>query len=354
MLAINVQLASSQGGQDGHCIFIDSEGSLTRQRLDQMLKRYQDQYDTTQFLKHIHVFRVLDHIELVILLRQLPSIIRDLTKVKLLILDSVAHPFGIHIHQNKLRYSLMNFTGQTLLKLSSQFNLKCVVTNHLTKPRMSDTWRPALGPTWTQWCHHRIVLCRRRHQRFAYHFSENDSMALDIAPFSITATGIGKADDETMRLLAQAVKRHQHIPTMDSSTDDRTQAASNQNLDDPEFEDDEDDLWNQPNLIAMLSEIPSDTQIAQDSKQPIQYTLVPDSQPLDEDAKPLLQELQQANDQIVSMIQKRAQSDHDTDDNDNDVPCKRPHFQLEEVWGSDDEQDEQWLSQLIEASSSSF
>jgi RAD51-like protein 2 len=118
-LAHNVQLPRKLGGAGGECIYIDTEGSFLTSRLIEIAKAH----DVDSTLKGIHLFRVLDHTELIALIRQLRDIVQSYPKVKLIIIDSLAYHFRLNVLDAKSRGAILDFIARTLLEIAKRFEL---------------------------------------------------------------------------------------------------------------------------------------------------------------------------------------------------------------------------------------
>lgn len=118
-LAVNVQLPKSQGGVEGECIYIDTEGSFQSSRIVQMARKY----NVGSILKGIHLFRVLDHTELLALIKQLPTILKEYTKIKLIIIDSIAYHFRLNVLDSGARIAILDYIAQLLLELAKRNDL---------------------------------------------------------------------------------------------------------------------------------------------------------------------------------------------------------------------------------------
>jgi RAD51-like protein 2 len=118
-LAVNVQLPKNQGGIQGECIYIDTEGSFQSSRIVSMARKN----DVESILKGIHLFRVLDHTELLALIKQLPIILKEYTKVKLIIIDSIAYHFRLNVLDSRARIAILDYIAQSLLELAKRNDL---------------------------------------------------------------------------------------------------------------------------------------------------------------------------------------------------------------------------------------
>ncbi|KAG0192433.1 DNA repair protein rad51c [Apophysomyces sp. BC1034] len=122
-LALNVQLEKHGGGLEGECIYIDTEGSLLTQRIAEMAERSENGDTLERILEKIHVFRVLDHAELIAIIRQLPMILKEKPNVKLVILDSIAFHMRLNVRDARVRTNLLQLISQTLMKIADQHEL---------------------------------------------------------------------------------------------------------------------------------------------------------------------------------------------------------------------------------------
>ncbi|CAO3701435.1 unnamed protein product [Rhizopus microsporus] len=195
-LAVNVQLKPEEGGVQGECIYIDTEGSFLTSRLIDMARKY----DIESVSKGIHLFRVLNHIELIALVRQLPSILKEYTNVKLIIIDSIAYHFRLNTMDSKRRTHFVNYIGHSLVQIATKNKLAIIVTNHVTINGIDGRWTPSLGPSWGHWCHNRLYLYRKRQFRFGYLFKAFESSQQIPVQFCIKENGLGDPDEQEMAL----------------------------------------------------------------------------------------------------------------------------------------------------------
>jgi RAD51-like protein 2 len=128
-LVVNVQLKPEEGGVQGECIYIDTEGSFLTSRLIDIARKY----DIESISKGIHLFRVLNHIELIALVRQLPSILKEYTNVKLIIIDSIAYHFRLNTMDSKKRTHFVNYIGHSLVQIATKNKLAASILNIFTK-----------------------------------------------------------------------------------------------------------------------------------------------------------------------------------------------------------------------------
>ncbi|KAI8336191.1 P-loop containing nucleoside triphosphate hydrolase protein [Chlamydoabsidia padenii] len=353
-LALNVQLPPEEGGLDGECIYIDTVGGLVMERFYQMAQTNKDKSDGDQIqlkLGKITHFRVLELVEMIALIRQLPTILQELPKVKLLIVDSIAYHLRLNIRENRVRVGMVNFIGQSLVQVANQFNLAIVVTNCVSMDRMFNLWRPSLGESWAQWCTHRLMLTRKRQQRYAMIYNAPHQTSKTMAPFSITRTGIEDVDKGTLERMYQwqdAERTTDHDPSLTAGCDNQ-------------------DIWDEQAGLTdeLLSEIPSNISIDESmiEEEERRYTLVPDSQPddypytdhlLHYEEEDIQDEAIHPSEDPPSTYSNRRH--HRPDSPSIDTMNKRPrlqddHHQSGDDWGSDN--DELWLS-IAGMSSPSF
>ncbi|KAL0079973.1 P-loop containing nucleoside triphosphate hydrolase protein [Phycomyces blakesleeanus] len=189
-LAVNVQLPLHEGGLEGECIYIDTEGSFIPSRIKAMVsekKVFQDE-GTKEALKRIHVFRVLDHIELVALVVQLPTILEHYTKVKLIIVDSIAFHFRLNVRDSKTRSNLLEYIGNSLAQLANRLELAVFLTNHVTTGDGSSGLIPALGKGLSRWCSHRFFVFRKHQFWYALMFKSPNQTKEQTERFYISGT----------------------------------------------------------------------------------------------------------------------------------------------------------------------
>ncbi|KAI8877649.1 hypothetical protein K501DRAFT_148862, partial [Backusella circina FSU 941] len=106
----------------------------------------------------IHLFRVLSHAELLALIHQLPDILRVYTKVKLIIIDSIAYHFRLNTLDYGKRPLLLKWIAQRLDAIAQAQGIAVVMTNHVTRESEDGPWIPSLGPLWGRSFINRVFL----------------------------------------------------------------------------------------------------------------------------------------------------------------------------------------------------
>ncbi|KAI9274230.1 P-loop containing nucleoside triphosphate hydrolase protein [Sporodiniella umbellata] len=211
-LAVNVQLAVEQGGLDGECIYIDTEGSFLASRLMDLAQ----DYEVLKIAQGIHVFRVLDYIELIALVRQLPQLFKAYPKTRLIILDSIAYHFRLNVLDMKKRTLFVNQIAQTLLQLANVHSCAAVVTNHVTMSGIDKKWMPSLSPSWGHWCANRVFLYRQRHSRFGLLFKTTEDNQQLPAQFCVKSHGISDPVQEQARAAIKEESEDNMLPKDDA------------------------------------------------------------------------------------------------------------------------------------------
>jgi DNA repair protein RadA len=158
-LAVNVQLPREQGGLSGSVIIIDTENTFRPERIKQMVdglsEIYGQEYDSEEFLKHIHVARAYNSNHQILLVDSAMELANELKDtdmpVKLFIVDSLtAHFRAEYIGRGTLadRQQKLNKHLHGLQKCGDLYNACVVVTNQvMSKPDafFGDPTRPIGG-----------------------------------------------------------------------------------------------------------------------------------------------------------------------------------------------------------------
>lgn len=130
-LAINVQMPEKDGGLNGRCIFIDTEGTFRPERIIQMAEARG--LDSKKILKNIFTARAFNSDHQVILAEKAKDIIKE-QNVKLIIIDSLTSLFrSDYTGRGELapRQQKLNRHLHTLQKISDVYNVAVYVTNQV-------------------------------------------------------------------------------------------------------------------------------------------------------------------------------------------------------------------------------
>ncbi len=131
-LAVNVQLPKEQGGLEGECVFIDTEGTFRPKRIMAIAKA--KGLDPEEALRKIKVARAFSSDHQILLAEKVPEMIRNGANIKLVIVDSLTSLFRVeYIGRGTLaeRQQKLNKHLHFLQRLADRFNLAVYVTNQV-------------------------------------------------------------------------------------------------------------------------------------------------------------------------------------------------------------------------------
>ncbi|KAJ3588210.1 hypothetical protein NHX12_011804 [Muraenolepis orangiensis] len=219
-LCVDVQIPECFGGLGGHAVFVDTEGSLVVQRVvdlaqaavhhcslqdhDPEQQEAMKTFTMETILEHLHLMRCHDYVELLAQVHLLPDFLVRHSKVRLLVIDSLAFPFRRHFEDLSVRTRLLNGLAQQLLQIASQHSVAVVWTNQMTTqlvPVLGETpghraarglLVPALGETWGHWATQRLLLHWEGPHRLASVFKSPNNMESSVS-YSITQQGFRDA-----------------------------------------------------------------------------------------------------------------------------------------------------------------
>lgn len=157
---MNVQIPEVFNGLGGEAIYIDTEGSFIVERAAEMASEIsmhlnrlaratasgrmlsQDAIVTQmaaaqnmileRLLEGIHVFRVHDQTETIATINHLSAYLKLRTKIKVIVIDSIAFHFRQDLHDTTARSRVLSNVAQTLNQLAYEHHLAVVVINHVT------------------------------------------------------------------------------------------------------------------------------------------------------------------------------------------------------------------------------
>lgn len=147
-LCVNVQRPESEGGLNGHALFIDTENTFRPERITQMAEALG--MDASEVLKKIHVARAFNSNHQMLLAERAQEICREFP-IRLIIVDSLtAHFRAEFVGRGTLadRQGKLNKHMHDLQRLAGIQNAACVVTNQVSaKPDafFGDPTRPIGG-----------------------------------------------------------------------------------------------------------------------------------------------------------------------------------------------------------------
>nr|XP_036859946.1 DNA repair protein RAD51 homolog 3 [Manis javanica] len=145
-------------------------------------------------LSNIYYFRCRDYIELPAQVYLLPDFLSEHSKVRLVVVDSIAFPFHHDLDDLSLRTRLLNGFAQQMISLANNHRLAVVLTNQMTTKidRNKALLVPALGESWGHAATIRLIFHWDQKQRLATLYkspSQKESTIL----FQITPQGFKDA-----------------------------------------------------------------------------------------------------------------------------------------------------------------
>lgn len=217
-LAVDVQIPDEFGGLNGEAIYIDTEGSFIVERvvdiaaaavkhmehvahsseIDETERSLQTEamrnFQVENILSKIYVFRCHDYMQLIALSHVLPDFLLEHSKVKLIVVDSIAFQFRHDFDDLALRTRLLNGLAQSFIKMACENQLAVVLMNQMTtRVKTSQLGQshliPALGESWGHASTIRIVLYWEENQRFANLYKSPSRREMTV-PFKITGDGV--------------------------------------------------------------------------------------------------------------------------------------------------------------------
>eukprot|EP01084_Bolivina_argentea_P075149 136254_1 len=217
-LALDVQIPASMGGVQGEAIYIDSEGSLSADRLAEMadaivahlkkvartipkpgMQTVAAGVTRETLLSGIHSIRVHDHFQQIAAFKLIPSFLRQNPSIKLIVVDSIAFHFRHAFDDNAVRARVLCDMAQLLHECAYSQGVAVLLVNHMTTqvPQRSDSkggrwgsWlTPALGDSWAHFVTNRIIFSQGDGCRYA-ELVKSARLKPGVSQFAITTQGI--------------------------------------------------------------------------------------------------------------------------------------------------------------------
>jgi RAD51-like protein 2 len=210
-LAINVQLPVAFSGLDGEAVYIDTEGSFSKERFSDMAQgflqhlrkvsqarrdpereRVSNAMTVQEMMKKMHYFRVRDASEQLSVVEVLPSFLLQHPRVKIVVMDSVAFHFRQDFDDFGARTRILNQMSQQLMSLANSYQLAVVLMNQMTTRIAAEGQSrlvPALGDSWAHAATNRILLYWKDESRFAFLF-KSPIMPASTSEYIVTGAGI--------------------------------------------------------------------------------------------------------------------------------------------------------------------
>jgi RAD51-like protein 2 len=176
-IAVGASVPECFHGVEGEALYLDTEGSFSPKRamdmaeavsshLSTLVSRGGVMMDTNRsvptpedILRNIHVCRAHDRGEQLAFVRCLRDYLQENSRIKVVIIDSVAHHFRHDFSDMSMRGKLLARHAADLNKIAQQFDVVVLVTNHMTtKP--DGGFVPALGEQWFHGITNRIIVTK--------------------------------------------------------------------------------------------------------------------------------------------------------------------------------------------------
>ncbi|KAK5668461.1 hypothetical protein QVD99_005481 [Batrachochytrium dendrobatidis] len=206
-LCANVQIPRILGGLGGSALYIDTEGSFSAARFQDIARATVDFCNTSiddrsswmdlpQVLDSVNILRVFSQQEQVDIINNLESYIHTHPGLKLIVIDSIALHFRHAYRDLALRSRILTGMAQTLRQVAETFDIAIVVTNQMTTRIIgkgtdgeSALMVPALGESWAHACTNRLILLWHKSRRHAW-LCKSPNAENAIVPFAISIGGI--------------------------------------------------------------------------------------------------------------------------------------------------------------------
>ncbi|KAH3767649.1 Rad51 DNA recombinase 3 [Pelomyxa schiedti] len=183
-LAITVQIPKLYGGLEGECVYLDTEGSFSVDRIKEMASALIAELSSLpdksavptldKILSSIYLFRVNDCIQQIAMTHILPSFLQEHPNVRLIVVDSVSFHWRNDFQDMALRTRLLVAMAQSFLQLATKYNLAVVFTSQVTTRIYGKNKTPslvaALGESWAHMSTNRIDLFLEGGERRAFLF----------------------------------------------------------------------------------------------------------------------------------------------------------------------------------------
>uniref|UniRef100_A0A7S3DKA6 DNA repair protein RAD51 homolog 3 n=1 Tax=Palpitomonas bilix TaxID=652834 RepID=A0A7S3DKA6_9EUKA len=210
-LCANVQIPAFFGGVEGEALYVDTEGSFTPERMNDIAialhkhllhmvksrgkkpehaKRI-DEMCAEEMLKKVFVVRCFDLKKQIGLIGELPNFLRSRPKVRLVVFDSIAFHFRHDLDDHQQRNRLVASAAADLQSVAKKHNVAVVAINQVTTKVEDDSSSivPALGEAWAHACTTRIFLYFKDSFRVA-HLFKSPSLPEETCLYRVGVEGI--------------------------------------------------------------------------------------------------------------------------------------------------------------------
>ncbi len=193
-LSVNVQLPKKQGGLDGSCLYIDTEGTFRPERVQNMIESAGLNID--EALDKVLVVRAQTTEKQIITAERAGKIIED-HNIKLIIIDSLTSLFrSEYIGRGSLgeRQQKLNMHIHQLQKLADKYNIAIYVTNQvMDNPGIlfGDPTTPIGGNILAHAATTRLYIRKSKEEKRILRLVDSPNMPDGECVIKITSKGVG-------------------------------------------------------------------------------------------------------------------------------------------------------------------
>jgi len=198
-LCITAQQPPEKGGLGGKILFIDTEGTFSPQRINDIAEKRG--FDPKKTLENIIYARCYNSDHQILLVDRASKVIEE-EKIKLIIVDSlISHFRGEYVGREMLseRQQKLNQHIHKLLRLAELYNCAVVITNQIqSNPQafFGDPNRPAGGNIVAHASTHRLYIRKGKAPTRIIHVIDSPYLPEGETRFAITAMGIEDAEEK--------------------------------------------------------------------------------------------------------------------------------------------------------------
>ena len=198
-LCITSQQPPEKGGLGGKILFIDTEGTFSPQRINDIAEKRG--FDQKKTLENIIYARCYNSDHQILLVDRASKVIEE-EKIKLIIVDSlISHFRGEYVGREMLseRQQKLNQHIHKLLRLAELYNCAVVITNQIqSNPQafFGDPNRPAGGNIVAHASTHRLYIRKGKANTRIIHVIDSPYLPEGEARFAITEMGIEDAEEK--------------------------------------------------------------------------------------------------------------------------------------------------------------
>ena len=199
LLCITAQQPHEQGGLGGKVLFIDTEGTFSPQRINEIAKARN--LDPKKILENIIYARCYNSDHQMLIVDRAYKVVEE-EKIKLIIVDSlISHFRGEYVGREMLseRQQKLNQHIHKLLRLAELYNCAVVITNQIqSNPQafFGDPNRPAGGNVVAHASTHRLYIRKGKANTRVIHVIDSPYLPEAETRFAITTMGIEDIEEK--------------------------------------------------------------------------------------------------------------------------------------------------------------